>query len=449
VRFKPTLILLAIAVVALGYYFLVEQPRHKRGIAEQQSEQSLTDLTREDVFGVVIDRPNATLMFNRLGSEWRMKEPVNDQADQASVNMLVHTAVYAQIERQFAIEAAQLAEYGLAEPAATIKLSDSVRTNVLDLAVGEFNLSKTHCYAMLQGSDEVLLLPAGLRRYVLRDVFEFRDKRVADFPIDDVVRLDIDSDENSSSWTRLDKGRWVTHQTGDTIRADRKAIGAILSELRGLRATEIIEDNTASVGRHFDHPAGAISIHMQPDSLPLQFVFSQPESGKCYIRSDDRGRIDVVPASAADMLARTLQDLRDRHVLHFDRERLAKIVLDTEKTSISIVKLGPEWSFANPTFGDIDQAEVAVFLNQLEGLKYREIIEEKLGDAAPYGLDPPAYRLTLFDAEERVVDVVTTGPTEPGRRIRYATSRSSPHLGIVDAEPFDEIEAMFDDFQLQ
>jgi hypothetical protein len=55
----------------------------------------------------------------------------------------------------------------------------------------------------------------------------------------------------------------------------------------------------------------------------------------------------------------------------------------------------------------------------------------------------------LFDTGGRLVDEVVTGPTQTARRIRHATSFSSRHLGVVDAEPFDDIEAVFEEFQLR
>ncbi|MCK5406368.1 MAG: hypothetical protein KAJ37_02885, partial [Candidatus Krumholzibacteria bacterium] len=115
----------------------------------------------------------------------------------------------------------------------------------------------------------------------------------------------------------------------------------------------------------------------------------------------------------------------------------------------SITKMGEAWSFANPAFGEIDIALVSTFLGSLKAMKYREIIEETIRAPEEYGLDHPVYRLALYDAEGNLVDEVVTGPTQTVRRTRYATNRSSGHLGVVDAEPFEEIEDLFEEFQLQ
>jgi hypothetical protein len=114
---------------------------------------------------------------------------------------------------------------------------------------------------------------------------------------------------------------------------------------------------------------------------------------------------------------------------------------------MSIIKMGDDWSFANPSFGEIDAALVSTVLGSLEAMKYREIVEEHAPEE--YGLDHPTYRLSLFDEEDNLIDEVVTGSAETVRRTRYAASRSSGHLGVVDTEPFDEIEALFREFQLQ
>ena len=121
----------------------------------------------------------------------------------------------------------------------------------------------------------------------------------------------------------------------------------------------------------------------------------------------------------------------------------------TEDLSVSIVRRGSEWSFNNPAFGAIDQTEVSSLLDELDKLKYREIIQEKLDGPGAFGLDRPFYSLSLYDDDDRLIDRVISGTTQPGPRTRYATSLSSRHLGTVDAEPLEGIRGIFKDFQLE
>ena len=73
--------------------------------------------------------------------------------------------------------------------------------------------------------------------------------------------------------------------------------------------------------------------------------------------------------AALDVFERSLHDLRDRRVLYFDRDVLRKVSLDTETLSISIIKTGDDWSFVNPSFGEIDIALVSTLLGSLEAMK--------------------------------------------------------------------------------
>jgi hypothetical protein len=445
-RFKPTLILLFLAAVGLGYYFLVEQPGHKDKIDKEEREKKLTPLTPEEIFGLVVRRNDATLTFTRSGDSWQMTDPVNDHADMRAIMVLVLSVLRSTIDQQFPADPERLAEYGLTEPIATVQIRDSLQADLLTLDIGDFNLTKSHCYVRDHRSDNVVLFHAGVRRYALIRVFEFREKKVIDFPIEEVTAVEIDSDLNRTSWNRSAVGGWFTVQDRDTIRGDSDAIDTILRELLALRARDILDGVPA--GGALSDPAGSIALRFM-GSLRIGLSFSGPDSQRCYIRTEGKERVNVVDASALDVFGRSLHDLRDRRVLHFDRDLLGKVTLDTETLSISILKTGAEWSFANPSLGNISRAEVSTFFGSLENMKYREIVEETIRAPEDHGLEPPVYRLALFDAQGHLVDEVVTGPTRTAQRIRYVTSLSSRHLGIADAELFDEIEGLFKEFQLQ
>jgi hypothetical protein len=441
-RFKPTLILFVLAAAALAYFFLVEQPRHRRRTAGDERQRRLTMVSPDHVFGLRIERGDASLSFTRFGAEWRLVEPVADLADQGSVNTLIHAAVNAEIAERFTVEASRLSEYGLADGFATIRLSDSLHADALTIDVGNLNVAKTHCYIRKPGSDELVLVGAGVRRYALRSLFDYRDKRVADLDVQAVTGLDIQSaDRRRMEWRATSSGSWHLVQKSDTIRGDAVALDTILREMRALRAVEILDDDPANRTRHFSRPAGTLAFSFGDSTVA--YVFSQRDGERCYVRAEGRGRIDGVAGSALDVFDRSLQDLRDRRVLHFDRDSLAKVTIDTGTGSISLVKFADEWSFANPTLGAIDQQRVAAFLATLEGLKYREIIDERVRDLSARGLDPATYHVVLLDAESRVIDEARCGRLDPHGRVRYATSRSSPLLGVLDVEPLEGLDSLF------
>lgn len=444
---RLTIILLAIALVGLAFFLFIEQPRHSRQLSEAENRDRLTEIAPPDVFGLRILRPEGTLVFARSGTEWRMIEPVDDLADQASVATLLLTLVTAKIDQQFLCATDDLPQYGLADPSAVITMTDSLQHDLVELAVGDYNLDRSYCYARQSASDEVMLLPASLRRYALRETFDFRDKKVADFELSGATRIAIDSPDHDLNFFKNADGRWMTLARGDTIVGETIAVEAVLRELRGLRAVRIVDDTPANRSRYLSRTAGRITIGFT-DAPELSFVFSRPDTGWCYVSNGSSGRIEGVPATAVDVFSRTLPDFRDRRVLHFDRDHLTRIEFESGTVGVSVRKMGEQWTFSNPTYGDIDENAVTSLVSRLEELKFREILEEHLTDPAQYGLAPPALRITLFDSSNAVIDELITSETNPSRRVRDATSRSSQHLGIVDAELFVEIEQLFHDIKL-
>jgi len=447
-RFKPTLILFVIAAAGLAYFFLIEQPGHRDQITREAREQRITELTGETVRGLVIRRKDGLLTFVKADDIWRMSSPVIDQADQASVNVVIGSVINAEIEERFPSNSVLLTEYGLADPVATIHLRDSLQSDLLSLDVGDLNLTKSHCYTREGESNTVLLLPAGIRRYALRTVFEFREKKVTELPVEDAFGIAIESDNLAVSWERNSDDQWLTVIAGDTIHGDPLAMQMILRELRAMRAESFPEDNLENKNRYFADPAGSISVRFH-NASPLEFVFSHPDSQRSFVITSEHNRISGVGISSLDVFQRSLEDLRDRRVLRFDAGSLGKITLETGALNVSIFRTGTDWSFANPTLGMIEQTEISGLMQSLENMKYREIIDERLVDPSAYGLDHPAYRLTLYDSNEQIVDEVVAGASQPRRGIRHATSHSSHHLGILDTELLEGIERTFEEFQLE
>jgi hypothetical protein len=446
-RARPTIILLIIAAAAAAYFFLIEQPRNRERLASDSEALRLTTVSPDDVHRVSVTRPDVTLEFERQDSGWRMVKPFDDVAEEASVNILLHAITNATIERVLGDAATDLDGFGLAPPQMTVQLTNKKGEPLVSLDVGTLTMTHEFAFARKPGSPDVLLVATGIRRYALRDVFTFRSKIVADFEEADLDAVEIAGSTSNMQWQQVEEGVWFTVVDGDTVSGDREGVSLLLSRLRTLRATDIRQANPELRQHYFDAPAGVVVLHLR-DGGRRRLEFSDSDSAYCYLSSSAQPqRIVRVEAHMLDLFGYTLDDLRDRHVVRFNPETIAKIALQTEKLSVSIVKRGPQWTFTNPGFGDIDQAAVSVLLKELENLKFREIIEVRLGEPSRYGLDPAPYTLTLHGQDERAIDRVTAATIQSEGRVRFATSLSSQHLGLLDTEPLDEIEALFDDFR--
>jgi len=444
-KFKLTWVLLAVAAIVAGYFFLVDQPQHKRNLSDQSVMDVLTEARREDVTEVRIQRPESTLEFARENGEWWMTNPFREKADQASVNTLLQTIVALKIDQRYATDENKLSTYGLENPPIVITLLTH-QGEPLVMDVGDFNINKSQCYARVRATDEVLLVHAALRRYGFRDESFFRSKRVFEFTSDDVSSASIAGRNGEFSWKRTLPDSWLLVSDGDSIDADTQAIATILSELRALRVSRNVSDKPDDYQTYFAETVGSISITTVGSPGSTVFVFAEiPDSDECLATIVGEPRIMAVGRPILANFRKTLSDFRDRHVMRFDRGEVTRMSLEGPDVLMSIVKRDDTWTFNNPAMGDIRQADVSKLLVALMELKYKEIIHEVLPEPRPYGLDAPTYRLSIH-AGDRLLDRFDTGDTiQPGAE-EYITGLSSGHLGKVDSESLTTIKGLFANF---
>ena len=442
-RFKTTLILLAVGVGAALYFFVVEKPREAGRDDKTASEGRLTGVLPDDVETVKIERPDVTIAARRDGERWAIVSPVEDAADDAAFNTLLRTVCDAAVERRLALGETSLAEYGLEPPSAVVHLGAKDGRALLELRVGGHNVTKSHCYAAVGSARRVILVPAGIRRYALRTLFEYRNKRILDAAVDDVRGVEIASPGESMAWRLDGRDGWFTVENGDTITGDSTAIEAVVRELRGLRALDIPIDGAQKREEYLSPSAGSIALGLAPDSRTIRIRFGDRRDDRCYVESSANERVSQVDAAVLGLFDKTVNDLRDRRLLRYDERGLAKLTLETPEKTVTILVSGTGWTYANTGFGDIDEETAARLLARIKELKFERVIGSKIPAAGDHGFAKPFFRLVLLGVGDVVIDELTVGGPAPGERLRYVTSRSAPFLAVIGTAPLSAIESHF------
>jgi hypothetical protein len=443
-RPKPTIVLLIVAAVAVAYFLLVEQPRHKKAVERTTRAEALTQLAPGDFTKVSIQRPDVTLEFERRDGVWEMIEPAMDKADPRPLNTLLGQITKSKIEKRFSIETTGFGEYGLDDPAAALRLSTETDDDAMVLYVGDFNMTKDRCFARFEAAPDVMLVPAGIRRSALLSSFQFRNKRVFELPVAGIRRLKMISNGRSLDWTRGDSNSWYTVVMEDTLRGDPTRIDNIVRELRGLRAKEIPSPLT-DPGAYFPEVAGTIILwdDMGEDETTVTFSNEKQDGGTCYVTVSPSERVSLVESTVLRVFENTYNDLRDRRLLNFDPKAAARIVMLGPDVETAIVRSGSDWTFTNPEFGSIEPATVDALFTRIRNLEYSSALEETLRDRNGYGFDAPSYRLTILDSSGQVIDELRTGSPLADDTYIYATSLSAGVLASVEDSLVAELIAEF------
>jgi hypothetical protein len=444
-RFKGTWILLIIAVLIVAYFFLIEQPGHERKLFDDATGQKLTRLDRDAISLIRIEsagRPD--IEFEKRDGIWKLTGPIADIADDAPINTLITSIADADIERKLEPDAAALAEFGLNETATHLTLMTAEGDTAFTLIVGSHTLTKSHFYARENTRSEVLILPATVRRYAVKELSEYRDKRVVDFLLEDVAKYRLTSDAGTFEWELQPESGWFTVLGGDTICGDRQEVEAIMRTLRGLRVRSFVSDDPAAFNRYWEKPEGTLSVWTMESPTPIILRCGLLEEGEFYAKRDDSNRIIKLDGVFLEAFGKTVADLREKRLLAFDRDRIASITVLSPDTSGTILKSGAGWGFPNPALGAIDKDTINALLAKLESLKFDSVIRERWERRDLHGFEDPLYRVALLDAGGTEIDEIIAGERGPASGTIYVTSTSSRLLAFIDEQKLLDILSDFE-----
>lgn len=178
---RTTLILLLLALGLGGFvYFYEIQGATQRQEAKEQKQQ-IFSFEQEQVQSFAVKTKQQTLNFERdePGISWRMKTPSDTPASDASVSYLMNLLVKGKSDRTIQATSAQLQEYGLTQPQATIevKLKNSQTHQLL---LGKPSFSGNFLYAQADppakpsGNVDVLLVSPDFENAVNRQLSEWK-----------------------------------------------------------------------------------------------------------------------------------------------------------------------------------------------------------------------------------------------------------------------------------
>ena len=83
---KNLIILAAVVIAVLAYIMLVERHRPTSDEATAAAEKVLLGFESDNVMGIVIERAEGRVRLERVGEEWRLREPFDFPADTSVVS---------------------------------------------------------------------------------------------------------------------------------------------------------------------------------------------------------------------------------------------------------------------------------------------------------------------------------------------------------------------------
>lgn len=128
-----------------------------------------------------------------------------------------------------------------------------------------------------------------------------------------------------------------------------------------------------------------------------------------FVAFKDSLDVLVTSSNILTQTEKSLFDLRDKKIAHYEKEDVKRVELRSEEHEIILEKSGEEWRMLKPEGVLVDNSRVDSFLNSLKNYSAKSFAQEAFSDGAPFGFDMPALKLNLMLGDELSIKEIVIG----------------------------------------
>jgi hypothetical protein len=445
---RTTLVLLLL-VVGLGVWIKFFESKKPNTAETQRQAGNVVNFDREKLEGISIQNGEDKIVLKREQGKWRLTQPVNDQADSATVDNLLSDIETWRKEgtvpaKEVTADKGRMTEFGLVQPKLRMQLMGPGAP--AEIFFGKDTAFSGTMYVRLADSKDVFLAAQKVRSDISKKADEFRDRKLTDLTTAQVVRAVLKSSAGEIELTK--KGEHWEIVKPLQARGDDQKIGDLLAQVTNARVQEFVAEDKGDLHAYgLTEPRGSITIYGADDKegRTLQIgAVAEKIKDAVYARYMPRSAIYALPKKTEDILNARPNDLRDRRLVRLDTNNLDRINIEAAKQpKVVLARKEQTWTIASRNNQPADGDEVRRLLDALNEQQVSKFVAETASDLTKYGLDQPQLRLTFSSfASENTAE--TAAGEHPFLTLSFGRVEGSDVYARVGEEPF--IVAVNQDF---
>ena len=260
---------------------------------------------------------------------------------------------------------------------------------------------------------------------------EAAKKKVFPIEAENVAELTLEFPDRTVSAVRKGEAEWaMTAPAG--MEADAEAWESLASNLASVEKEEpIVAEKAPDLAQYgLDKPFVKVTAKLQNgDTIGILFGSENPRKTFRYARQTNQEDVFLSATSWSSGFDKTLYDLRNKDVLHFETESVDMVrIAASGRPEIELQKSGADWLLKKPVEAMADSSEVSSFISSIQFARATEFADAGM-DARKAGLEPPDTRITIHDqgGQDHVLLLGKSIDTEK----HYAKDQSRPSILIV------------------
>ena len=337
---------LFLIVVGLGLYIKFYESKRPGTEDAEKHAQNVVNFDREKIDGIFIQNGDDKIELRRRDQKWRLETPVKDLADNMVVDNLLSDLEGWQKQttisgKEIDADKGRLAEFGLHKPKLRLKLTGQGAPP--EVWFGKDAALEGKMYVRFENSKETFLVPQSIKKDIEKKADDFRDKKLTDLTATQVSKVilktatgEMELQKQGEHWAIVKPMR---------APADDQKVGDLIAQITTARIEQFVAEDRGDLHPYgLAEPRGSITFFGLEDkstaktNLPgggqrqtLQ-IGTVPEKNKeqVYVRFTPRNFVYTLPKKTEAILETKPDDLRDRHLVRFDKNILDRMTIEAQ-----------------------------------------------------------------------------------------------------------------------
>jgi hypothetical protein len=403
--------------------------------------KTLVAFSPDDIVSLSVSRNGTTVTVKRQADDsWLITEPIKYSADADQITDILDFVSEAGAVG-FAPEGADPAEYGLSAPAITLLLVDK------DGATSRLLIGKpagdNNYWAMREGRPSIFMVSEKVKNKLTVSADFIMNRSLLAYAAADVTAIEVTGPDGRISIMRDGRGWKITEP--DQAKGDRNAVNALLSDLREMKVSGIVQIPAKDLGRYgLSTPTLAITLAADEGDTEhtsvLKLALTAGDTSYGYLSTGDF--IFSIPTETIADFKPTFDSLKDRALLSFDKDTVTRITVAAGDKTYAFKKKGDTWKMTEPGRKKVDTGSIDSLLVGIGDLSYSGVLADTKDNLKQWELDKPRTAITLFGPDDEEIGTIALGQEEQQDDGRYtaAVSTSLKKIYGVDTDLVDTIK---------
>jgi uncharacterized protein DUF4340 len=268
--------------------------------------------------------------------------------------------------------------------------------------------------------------------------------KILDLKETEIKQIEIrHRDGETTVLSRDGSGKWSI-TAPQPLTADQSAVGAVATAVSTLSSDRVVDENASNLPSYGLDPAhiGITLTMTDGKTRVLRIGEDTPTEGDTYAMLDGDKRLFTIASSNKTGLDKQSKDLREKHLLVFDQDKLSRVELEVAgKPPLEFGRAGTDWQILKPK------------PMRADGFQVDELVR-KLKDAAMDTETDPKAAATAFAGGQKIATAKVTGAegtlTFEVRKAKdefYAKSSTMEGAYKIAKETGDGLNKSLEDFR--